>query len=88
MAGGGRPIDGTVTKVSGSTLTVKGRDGTTYTVTASGSTTVTVEKASTVSALAVGEKVQVMGTTTNGTVAATRITEGAITTFGGPRPTA
>ena len=57
----GRPIDGTVTKVDGLTITVKGSDGTTYTVSATSSTTVAAEKTATVASLETGDTVSVMG---------------------------
>ncbi len=79
--GGGRGgfVRGQVTAVDGSTLTVTGQDGTTYTVTASSTTTVTKTKTGSLSDLAVGDEVSVMGATgSDGTVAATRISEGAL----------
>jgi Domain of unknown function (DUF5666) len=83
-AGGpGGGVRGQVTSVDGSTLVVTGRDGTTYTVTASSTTIVTKVTASSLTGLAVGEQVQVMGATgTDGTVTADRIIEGAAS-FGG-----
>lgn len=73
----GRPTDGTVTKVDGSTLTVKGADGTTSTVSTGSTTKVTVESTASLSDLAAGDAVQVMGQTgTSGAVTATRIVGG------------
>ena len=79
----GRPIDGTVTKVDGSTITVKGSDGTTYTVSTSSSTRVAAEKTATVASLEAGDTVSVMGAkASNGAVNAARIRTGDL--IGGP----
>lgn len=68
---------GTVKSIDGSTLTLTSASGSTVRVTASSATTIASVSKSTVGALAVGDQVVVNGTTTNGTVAATAIREGA-----------
>jgi hypothetical protein len=69
---------GQVTAVSGPTITITGRNGTTYTVTTTPSTTLTRTVSGTVADLKVGDTVTAVGTTEpNGTVSATRVTEGA-----------
>ncbi len=91
-AGGpGAGARGQVTSIDGSTMVITATDGTVYTVTTSSTTTVTKVTTSSLSALSVGEQVQVRGSTaTDGTVTAERITEGAATGFpggGGGPPT-
>ncbi len=76
--GFGVPVTGQVTKVDGSTITLKSASGTTYVVTTSSSTTVTVEKTISLADLTTGEPVVVMGTTSNGVVTATQIRAGAL----------
>ena len=72
-----------MTKVDGSTITVKGSDGTTYTVSTTSSTTVAAEKTATVASLEAGDTVSVMGAkASNGTVNAARIRTGDL--IGGP----
>ncbi|MGZ4729442.1 MAG: DUF5666 domain-containing protein, partial [Acidimicrobiales bacterium] len=79
--GGNRPggfVRGQVTAVSGSTLTVSSQEGTTYTVTVSSTTTVTRTQTATMADLKVGDQVSVIGQAgSDGTVTATRISEGA-----------
>jgi hypothetical protein len=68
---------GSVTSVSGGTLTVKDASGTAWTVTTSTSTTVTKAAPTTLSALVIGQPVQVMGAKANdGTVTATSVQQG------------
>jgi hypothetical protein len=83
--GGGRfggngmaPVSGTVAEVGSGSLTVTETNGTTVKVTTSSSTTVTTLQTIKVSDLAAGQTVTVRGTTTNGTVTATSIEEGAV----------
>ncbi len=67
-------ISGTITFVSGTTLTVSGKNGATYTVNASGATIVSHNGAAlTLAALAVNDKVEVKGTLSNNVVLATKI---------------
>lgn len=76
--GTGPPTSGTVIKVSGSTITVKGTDGKTYTVSSGSTTTVAIEATGSLSDLATGDTVQVMGRTgSGGAVTAARIVDGA-----------
>jgi hypothetical protein len=68
---------GTVTKVSGTTITIKTDDGSSTTVTTSSSTTITKTRTSSVKALRVGQSVVVRGTTSSdGTVTASMISDG------------
>ena len=69
-------VSGTVTSVSGSTITVAASDGTTATVTLSSSTNLRATASSSVSALAVGDTVRVMGTTSGNTTTANVINVG------------
>ena len=69
---------GTVKSISGSTITLETSTGTTVTATTSASTTVSITTQSTVSALAVGDQVAVVGTAGNNAVTATSIREGSI----------
>lgn len=80
--GGGLPPAGVVKTVNGTTFTVATADGSTVTVNASPSTTVTLVKPGTLGSLKVGDQIQVTGTGTDGTIAATNIRAGAL---GGPR---
>jgi len=72
-------VSGTVADVGSGTLTVTETDGTKVTVTVSSSTTVANLQTISVADLSVGQAVTVRGTTTNGTVSATAIQEGAAT---------
>jgi len=84
-AGGfGRPgTTGTIASISGSTLTVKTTSGTTK-VTTSTKTTVSETSTASLSAVKVGDHVQVMGATSGtNTVAAERIVTGTAATTGG-----
>jgi hypothetical protein len=74
-AGGGLTA-GTVSSVSSGTIVVSAADGSSTTVKTSASTTVTKSVAGSVSSLKIGDSVRVVGTTSNGSVAATAITEG------------
>ncbi|HEY0260865.1 MAG TPA: DUF5666 domain-containing protein [Lacisediminihabitans sp.] len=86
-AGGGLTA-GTVQSVDGDTITLKLTDGSTVKVTTTSDTAVTKTEDGTVSDLAKGDTVAVRGTTgSDGTVAATTVTEGALTGgFGGGTP--
>lgn len=75
-AGGGF-VTGTITKVDGTTLTVKSPNGQSVTVTTTGSTTVTTAKKGKVTDLKQGDTVVVRGQQSNGSVAATVIQAGA-----------
>ncbi len=68
-------VRGTVSAVSGSTLTVTGQNGTTYTVDASGATTSKVQTIR-LSEISVGDSVDVGGTVTGTTVTAKNILDG------------
>ncbi|GAB3607860.1 hypothetical protein GCM10027413_32690 [Conyzicola nivalis] len=81
-AGGGF-TSGTVIAVDGDTVTIETSDGSTVTVTTTDDTTVTTTEDSSVSALAEGDSLTVVGEADDdGSVAATSISEGA-TGFGG-----
>jgi len=81
-AGGGF-TSGTVTAIDGDTVTLELDDGTTVTITTTDDTTVTTTDEASVSDLAEGDSLTVMGEADDdGNVAATSITEGA-TGFGG-----
>jgi hypothetical protein len=81
-AGGGF-TSGTVTAVDGDTVTLELEDGSTVTVTTTDDTTVTTTTESSVSDLAEGDSLTVVGEADDdGNVAATSISEGA-TGFGG-----
>ena len=82
-SGAGFPTVGVVKGVDGSTLKITTNDGGTVTVTTSSDTDVEILKASSVSDLKVGDEVRVMGTTSDGSVAATRIRVGALHRFPG-----
>lgn len=69
-------VSGKVTAVSGSTLTVAGRNSTSYTVDASAATVTKSKAASSVSAIAVGDTVFVQGTVNGTSVTATTIEDG------------
>jgi hypothetical protein len=67
-------VNGTITFVSGSTLTVQGNKGAVYTVNASGAAITGYEgRTLTLAALAVNDKVEVKGTLVNNVVVATKI---------------
>ena len=74
---------GVVQSVGDGTFTVTGIDGTAVTVTTSSSTDVSITKTGSVSDLKVGDTVVVRGKTSNGTITATTIREGALGGFGG-----
>jgi hypothetical protein len=71
---------GTVTSNDGSTLKLSTPSGSTVTVTTTSSTTVSTVQQGSLSDLAAGQHVVVLGTTSNGTVTATSIREGAMDT--------
>jgi Domain of unknown function (DUF5666) len=74
---------GTIVSVNGSTIVVKGQDGTQKTIDTTSSTRVTESTTSTVSALKAGESVTVIGATdSSGNVTAKTISEGAATRAG------
>jgi hypothetical protein len=80
---------GTISAISGDTITVKLADGSTVKVTTSGTTTVTKSSTAKVSDLAEGETITVVGQAdSSGDVTATRISEGTggLGGFGGARP--
>jgi hypothetical protein len=77
---------GTIASIDGNTMTVTLADGTTTTITTTTDTTVTTTADGTVSDLATGDTVTVAGSAgSDGTVAATSISEGT-TGFGGGTP--
>jgi len=85
-------VGGTVSAVNGNTITITGRNGQTYTVDASAAT-VTKEETVSVSNIAVGDTIGVMGTVTGNSVTATNIHDGQMPPMGagvgwhhGPRP--
>lgn len=79
---------GTITGISGNTITITTRAGTTKTIAVSSTTTIKVLKAGGLSDLATGDTITVAGSTSNDTVDATSITEGGLTGFGGGMPDA
>lgn len=68
-------VGGTVTAVSGNTITVTGRDGKTYTIDA-GSATITKDETVTVADIKVGDTVGAMGTVNGTSITATIIHDG------------
>ncbi|MDR3643346.1 MAG: DUF5666 domain-containing protein [Candidatus Doudnabacteria bacterium] len=70
-----RGAAGTVSAVSGNTITMAGKNGTTYTVNA-GSATVKKVSDSSVSNIAVGDTLMVNGTTSGSTITANNIVDG------------
>ena len=82
--GGGGFTSGTVTAIDGDTVTLELDDGTTVTITTTDDTTVTTTDEASVSDLAEGDSLTVMGEADDdGNVAATSITEGATGIGGG-----
>ncbi len=75
-------VGGTVTAVSGNTITVTGKDGKTYTIDA-GSATITKDETVTVSSIAVGDTVMANGTVSGTSVTATSIHDGKAPMGGG-----
>ena len=73
-------ISGSVTAVSGTTITVAGKDGTVYTVDASAATFVKGEadsgSATTIAGISVGDTIAVEGTLSGASVAATKVIDG------------
>ena len=74
---GMRGAAGTVASINGNTITLTGKNGTTYTVNASGSNVEKVSPSS-VSNIAVGDTLQVSGTTSGGTITAKNIIDGQL----------
>ena len=68
-------VGGTVTAVSGNTITVTGKDGKTYTIDAT-SAAITKDETVTVSSIAVGDTVMANGTVSGTSVTATAIHDG------------
>jgi hypothetical protein len=86
--GGGAPTTGVVTSVIGTSFTVTTSAGATITATTSAATTVTLVKPDAVSALKVGDTVQVNGTTAgDGTITAVSIRYGEGPEVPSPDPT-
>ncbi len=87
--GGGGFAAGTVAAINGNTMTVTATDGTSIAVTTSSTTTVTTVQPASISDLKAGETLRVVGrTTSNGSVTANAIQEGAgggLGGFGGGR---
>ena len=83
-------VGGTVTAVSGNTITVTGADGKTYTIDAT-SAAITKDETVTVSSIAVGDTVMADGTVSGTSVTATAIHDGKMPAggagFGGDRGT-
>jgi hypothetical protein len=74
---------GTIVSVNGSTIVVKGQDGTQKTIDTSSTTKVTKSASSSVSALKAGESVTVIGSAdSSGNITAKTISEGAATRAG------
>ena len=91
MMGGQRPgVIGTVSAISGNTITVNGKQGfnstttTPYTVDATNATVTKNNAASTVSNIAVGDTISVQGTGIGGTVASVSGTTLTVTSKAGP----
>ena len=79
--GRGPGVVGTISAISGNTLTVAGKNGTTYTVDASGARVMTFARgqkpaASTLASLKVGDTVGVRGTVSGTSVTATSVVDG------------
>lgn len=75
---------GTIVSVDGSTITLKTTDGSTVKVTTKSDTSVTTTSTSKVTDLAAGDTISVVGTTgSDGSVTATRVTEGETALGGG-----
>jgi hypothetical protein len=70
---------GTVTAISGTTLTVSGKDGGTYTIDASSATVKASGAASAVSDIKVGDTVMIQGKVTTASMTATNIEDGVPT---------
>ena len=84
--GGGGFTSGKITAISGSTITLTTSAGTTITVTTTDATTVSKTVATTLSGLAAGDTVTVIGAAgSNNSIAARAITEGAAGIGGFPR---
>lgn len=87
FAGGGF-TSGTIVSITGTTMVVKAKDGTQKTVTTSDTTRVSKTTTTTLSELTAGQSVTVIGAAgSNGDIAATSVSEGALTGgFGGGAP--
>ncbi len=87
----GQGVGGTVTQVSGNTITLTGKNGTTYTIDATGATItkVTAESKTTinVSQIAPGDTLMVMGTVSGNNVTAKTIIDGAFPSRQAPAAT-
>jgi len=79
-----RGVVGTITAISGNTITIQGRNSTTYTVDAANSTVTVNGASSTISALAVGDQIFVKGTASGTGVTAQSIMKGIMKGFGRP----
>ncbi|MDB4992377.1 MAG: hypothetical protein JWL75_622 [Parcubacteria group bacterium] len=75
---GGHGVQGTVTAINGTTLTVQGKNGTTYTVNAGSATASKIQTIS-VSNIAVGDSVGVEGTVSGTSVTAKHLMDGVPT---------
>lgn len=87
---GGARTSGIITKVDGTTITLKLADGSTVAVTTAASTTVTTSSDAKLSDLAAGQTIAVQGAKdASGNVTATSVSEGTLTRgFGGGRAAA
>jgi hypothetical protein len=73
----GDVVSGTIKSINGSTVAINETDGTTAVFTTNSSTTYEVVSSIDSSAIVVGDTVMVQGSTSNGTLAATEINDGA-----------
>ena len=80
----GRGVAGTVSAVSGNTVTITGKNGTTYTIDGSAAA-ITKDMTVGVSAIAVGDTVSAQGTVSGTSVAATAIHDGKLPMMDGMR---
>lgn len=71
-------VSGTVTAITGNSITLLGKNGTTYTVDATNAKVIKNKVTITVSAIAVGDTLVVSGTTTGSSVVATGIRDGVV----------
>jgi hypothetical protein len=76
----GQPIiGGTVTAVSGDTVTITGKDNQTYTIDATNATVTKAGASSSVSSIAVGDQVLAQGTINGNSVTAVNVVDGTST---------
>lgn len=68
-------VCGTITAISGSTITITGMDNQTYIIDATNATFVEKGEASTLSSLAVGDKISVEGTLNGTNISATKVSD-------------